>query len=221
MSPWLEQLKIALEAKSNKENAYWMTKYMRNQFQFLGVKKPEQMEVFKQLFKSYPFPQNYLEIPNEMLDLPQHEFHYLAMVLVQKLKKDWDENVLDWVEKTVLRYPWWDVTDVLAPKILGPYFLKYPEQKSKYLDRWMASNNFWLQRMCIIYSLDYKQQTITEELQEIILPLASSKEFFIQKAIGWVLRQYARTNPNWVLQFVQNNSLPALSKREALKHLKS
>ena len=105
MSPWLEQLKIALEAKSNKENAYWMTKYMRNQFQFLGVKKPEQMEVFKQLFKSYPFPQNYLEIPNEMLDLPQHEFHYLAMVLVQKLKKDWDENVLDWVEKTALRYP--------------------------------------------------------------------------------------------------------------------
>jgi len=221
MSPWLEQLKIALEAKSNKENAYWMTKYMRNQFQFLGVKKPEQMEVFKQLFKSYPFPQNYLEIPNEMLDLPQHEFHYLAMVLVQKLKKDWDENVLDWVEKTALRYPWWDVTDVLAPKILGPYFLKFPEQKLKYIDRWMNSGNFWLQRMCIIYVLDYKEKTDTTELQEIILPLASSKEFFIQKAIGWVLRQYARTNPNWVLQFVQNNSLPALSKREALKHLKS
>lgn len=221
MSPWLEQLKIALEAKSNKENAYWMTKYMRNQFQFLGVKKPEQMEVFKQLFKSYPFPQNYLEIPNEMLDLPQHEFHYLAMVLVQKLKKDWDENVLDWVEKAALRYPWWDVTDVLAPKILGPYFLKFPEQKLKYIDRWMNSGNFWLQRMCIIYVLDYKEKTDTTELQEIILPLASSKEFFIQKAIGWVLRQYARTNPNWVLQFVQNNSLPALSKREALKHLKS
>lgn len=220
MSPWLEQLKIALEAKSNKENAYWMTKYMRNQFQFLGVKKPEQMEVFKQMFKSYPFPQNYLEIPNEMLDLPQHEFHYLAMVLVQKLKKDWDENVLYWVEKTALRYPWWDVTDVLAPKILGPYFLKFPEQKLKYIDRWMNSGNFWLQRMCIIYSLDYKQQTITEELQAIILPLATSKEFFIQKAIGWSLRQYARTNPSWVIGFVQNNQLSALSRREALKHLK-
>lgn len=219
MNPWLTLLKQELEQHANHENSFWMAKYMRNQFSFLGIKKPVQMEVFKQVFKSFDDASAYLEIASELSDLPEHEYHYLSMVLVLKMKKHWDDRIPTWVEQMALKYPWWDITDVLAPKILGPYFLKFPEHKEYYLDRWMNSNHIWLQRLCILYPLDYKEKLNTEELKAIILPLASSKEFFIQKAIGWMLRQYARTNPGWVREFVQHHTISALSKREALKHL--
>lgn len=220
MNPWVTQLQKALEQHANKENAYWMANYMRNQFEFLGVKKPIQMQVFRQEFSSYDKSLPYLQVATELRKLKPHEFHYLSMVLVIKLKSQWDEQLPIWVEEMTLLYPWWDITDVLAPKILGPYFLKFPKQKEYFINRWLKSEHIWLQRLCILYQLDYKSQMDTQELTRIINQLSYSKEFFIQKAIGWILRQYARTNPAWVRAFVQHHSLSALSKREALKHLK-
>lgn len=219
MNPWIKSLQIELEKQANAQDAFWMAKYMRNQFVFLGIKKPIQMQVFKQVVKSFPASENYLEIATELSEMPAHEYHYLSMVLVIHMKKHWDDRIPSWVEKMTLKYPWWDITDVLAPKILGPFFLKFPEQKKYFVDRWMNSGNIWLQRLCILYPLDYKMNLQTEELAAIILPLSSSKEFFIQKAIGWILRQYARSNPGWVRAFVQQHTLASLSKREALKHL--
>ncbi len=219
MNPWIEQLNQDLLLHANPEDAFWMKKYMRNQFDFLGVKKPVQIQIFNKAFKTLQTPDQYLEIATEMRNLPMHEFHYLSMVLVIKMKRKWDARIPIWVEEMTLMYPWWDITDVLAPKILGPYFLLFPEDKDNHINRWMKSGNIWLQRLCILYQLDYKQQLNVEDLGAIIVPLAASKEFFIQKAIGWILRQYARTNPEWVRQFVSNNTLSSLSKREALKHL--
>jgi 3-methyladenine DNA glycosylase AlkD len=111
------------------------------------------------------------------------------------------------------------MVDFLAPQIRGPYFLKFPEDRDVWIQRWMDSGNFWLQRFCLIFSLGYKGKTDTMLLAKNIQALSSSKEFFIQKAIGWALRQYARTDPEWVMDFVGNNALAPLSKREALKHL--
>jgi len=220
MIPWVKQLQDALEKHANKENAYWMANYMRNQFEFLGVKKPVQMQVFKQVFKSFDEESTYLDVATALREMPQHEYHYLSMVLVLKMKKYWDDRIPIWVEQMALKYPWWDITDVLAPKIVGPYFLKFPEKREYYINRWLESNNIWLQRLCILYQLDYKSQLDTKELTRIINHLSFSKEFFIQKAIGWILRQYARTNPAWVREFVQHHPIATLSKREALKHLK-
>ena len=219
MNPWIVALKNELQQHSNAEDALWMKKYMRNQFEFMGVKKPVQTQIFKQHLKNSP-PADYLSLANEMIEMEHREFHYLAMVLVIQMKKNWDEQIPEWVEKVARKYPWWDMIDVLAPKILGPYFLENPDQKDKYVDRWMNSGHIWLQRLCIIFSLEYKQKVDTEYLASVMLPLAGSKEFFIQKAIGWMLRQYARTNPAWVRSFVENNPLAALSKREALKRIK-
>jgi 3-methyladenine DNA glycosylase AlkD len=83
----------------------------------------------------------------------------------------------------------------------------------------MASPVFWHQRLCILFQLGYKSKTDLVLLVQVILALNTSKEFFIQKAIGWILRQYARTNANWVCEFVEENELMPLSKREALKHI--
>lgn len=219
MNPWILTLKNELAQQANPTDALWMKNYMRNQFEFMGVKKPVQLAIFKRHLKSLPDASQYLQIANEMMEMEHREFHYLAMVLVMNHQKLWDDEIPAWVEKVAVKYPWWDIIDVLAPKILGPYFKKFPSQRDHWVDRWMQSEHIWLQRLCIIFSLEYKEKVDTEYLAAVILPLASSKEFFIQKAIGWMLRQYARTNPAWVREFVQKYPLAALSKREALKRI--
>jgi 3-methyladenine DNA glycosylase AlkD len=95
----------------------------------------------------------------------------------------------------------------------------FPEQRDKWVARWMKSPIFWHQRLCILFQLNYKSKTDLVLLSQVILALNTSKEFFIQKAIGWALRQYARTDADWVRDFVEANSLMPLSKREALKHI--
>ncbi|MCV5062626.1 DNA alkylation repair protein, partial [Escherichia coli] len=115
---------------------------------------------------------------------------------------------------------WWDSVDSIVPTFLGDIFLKHPELISAYIPKWIASDNIWLQRAAILFQLKYKQKMDEELLFWIIGQLHSSKEFFIQKAIGWVLREYAKTNPDVVWEYVQNNELAPLSKREAIKHIK-
>jgi 3-methyladenine DNA glycosylase AlkD len=151
--------------------------------------------------------------------MPEREFQYVAMEYVKQAKKSWDKRLPSLFESWVGEDSWWDMVDFLAPQILGPYFLKFPEDRDVWIQRWMDSGNFWLQRFCLIFSLGYKGKTDTMLLAKNIQALSSSKEFFIQKAIGWALRQYARTDPEWVIDFVGNNALAPLSKREALKHL--
>jgi 3-methyladenine DNA glycosylase AlkD len=151
--------------------------------------------------------------------MPEREFQYVAMEYVKLAKKSWDARLPALCEQWVGEESWWDVVDFLAPQILGPYFLQFPAERDVWIQRWMNSGNFWLQRFCLVFSLGYKKKTDTVLLAATIQALSSSKEFFIQKAIGWALRQYARTDPEWVLDFVEDNALAPLSKREALKHL--
>ena len=86
------------------------------------------------------------------------------------------------------------------------------------VERWIDSDNIWLQRSALLFQLKYKEDTDTELMEHIIVSLKQSREFFIQKAMGWLLREYAKTNPDYVLCFTQQHKLPALSQREALKH---
>lgn len=220
MSQFISEIDLAFDVLRNSENAIWMTKYMRNQFPYLGIQKPERHAVFVDLYKKYGFKEDWWSVSNTLFSRKEREFQYVAMDFLQKKSKDWDDRIPELVESWILQSPWWDVVDVLSPKILGPYFLRYPKQKEYWLHRWMTSNNFWLQRACVLFQLLYKSNTDTSLLSNVILELSSSKEFFIQKAIGWSLRQYARTDANWVIHFVENHQLAALSRREALLRIK-
>jgi 3-methyladenine DNA glycosylase AlkD len=219
MKPFVDAITEALRDLADAENAHWMRNYMREQYPFLGVKKPERQEVFKHLYKLHGSSQDWYEVSTELFAMPEREYQYVAMDYVQKAKKSWDSRLPALVEQWIGEQPWWDVVDVLAPQIMGPYFLQFPAERDQWIERWMKSGNFWLQRVCLIFSLGYKGKTDTVLLAKNIQELSSSKEFFIQKAIGWVLRQYARTDAEWVLDFVENHALAPLSKREALKHL--
>jgi 3-methyladenine DNA glycosylase AlkD len=109
--------------------------------------------------------------------------------------------------------------DTISGGTLGVHFRRFPEVREKYLARWRASDNFWLRRATILFQLNYKKETDFDLLCEIICENLDSKEFFINKAIGWSLRQYARVDPKAVMKFVRSTPLHPLSRREALKHL--
>jgi 3-methyladenine DNA glycosylase AlkD len=218
MSLFIPAISEALRDLADKENAFSMRKYMREKYPFLGVKKPERQEVFKHFYKLHGASQDWFEVSSQLFAMPEREFHYVAMEYVKQAKKSWDKRLPALFESWVGDDSWWDVVDFLAPQILGPYFLKFPAERDVWIQRWMDSGNFWLQRFCLVFSLGYKDKTDAVLLAKTIQALSGSKEFFIQKAIGWALRQYARTDPEWVMDFVGNNALAPLSKREALKH---
>jgi 3-methyladenine DNA glycosylase AlkD len=136
-----------------------------------------------------------------------------------KTHKNWPKEIIQTFEKMLVNKSWWDSVDFINSELLGRYFKKYPEKIRPVTEGWMASNHIWLQRSCLIFQLNYKKQTDTGLLSEYILRLNDSNEFFIQKAIGWALRQYARTDAAWVKDFVEKTPLKPLSKREALKHI--
>jgi 3-methyladenine DNA glycosylase AlkD len=211
-------IKDAFYALENPEDARWMRQYMRNKYLFIGIKKPEQALVFKDIYKKYGKAEDWYEVSSELFAMPEREFQYVAMAYLLKAKNSWDSRVPLLVHRWVDENSWWDVVDVLGPKVLGLYFQSFPQERSEWISLWMKSPNFWHQRLCILFQLDYKKNTDVTLLSTIILSLNTSKEFFIQKAIGWSLRQYARTDPEWVLDFVDNHPLMPLSKREALKH---
>lgn len=120
---------------------------------------------------------------------------------------------------SLLPISWWDTIDVIAPKILGSWFKRYPEHIKPTITRWLKSDNIWLQRSCVLFQLKYKEKTNTQLLSSVIDQLKDSKEFFLRKSIGWVLREYAKTDAEFVKDFVNSRELSPLSRREATKHL--
>jgi len=112
---------------------------------------------------------------------------------------------------------WWDTVDFLASTMVGNYFLKFPDGRDDIIAKWLDSDNIWLQRSTLIYQLKYKDKVDLEVLSHCIERLTGTKEFFINKAIGWSLRSYSRVDKDWVIDFVNTHDLSHLSKREALK----
>ena len=123
------------------------------------------------------------------------------------------------LEELITAKSWWDTVDGVSSWICEPYFLKFPQHKSEITDQWTVHDNIWLPRASIIFQLGYKEKTDVNLLFHHIRLNLGSKEFFINKAIGWALREYAKTNPEAVKQFVRQTPMPSLSKREALRRL--
>lgn len=211
-----------LEAQ-NQENAFHMSRYMRNLHPFYGIKTPDREAILKQTLGecALPAPAELPAILQAMWDKPEREWHYCALNIFEKTLKKCPVEALDWVEQLILQNSWWDTVDYLAPRIAGKLFGYFPEQIAPYTQRWIESDNFWLQRSAIIFQLSYKTKTDQALLFAYCERRKDSKEFFIQKAIGWALRQYARCAPQAVRDFVAVQDLAPLSRREALKHLKS
>lgn len=152
---------------------------------------------------------------------PEREFQYAAMNLLAIGRKQWNDASYSLMLGMVAEKSWWDTVDFIAANLLGVWLLQQsPAVRSREARRLSGSDYLWNQRTALIFQLMYKKHTDTELLTELIDTHSGSKEFFIQKAIGWMLRQYARTDAAWVRAFVADRALPKLSEREAIKHLR-
>lgn len=220
MHPYVASLKTLFEQHADPAQAAPMKKYMRDQFEYLGIKSPQVKTLFRQAIQENGLPSlgDLDQIVRELWELPQREYQYLAISLMERLEKKLPPTAIKTLEFMIIHKSWWDTVDNIS-HIVGIHFKRYPEVGEKYLPKWRASDNFWLRRTAILFQLDYKQDTDFELLSEIIQENLGSTEFFINKAIGWALRQYARIDPNAVKKFVKSTPLHPLSRREAIKHL--
>ncbi|MGG4039804.1 DNA alkylation repair protein [Heyndrickxia ginsengihumi] len=207
--------------QSDIEYAEWSREYLRNQFDFLGIRTPIRRKLTKQFMKEYGLPaRNQLkEVILLLWDLPHREYQKAALDILENVKKTLLPTDMEWLEKLIVTKSWWDTVDALAPNIMGYLFQTFPELIQQYPENWIESDNIWLQRSAILFQLKYKLETDDELLFRYILRRADSNEFFVQKVIGWVLREYAKTEPEKIRTFVEQHELKALSRREALKYL--
>lgn len=223
MHKYIEPLVKEFRKNANPENAEPMAKYMKNLFPYLGIKTPERREIIKKFFKEYGLPEilDLEEIIRDLWELPEREFQYFAIGLLRKCEKKVDKSIIELYEYLITTKSWWDSVDGIASWLVGSLFQRFPEMIETYAQKWIKSGNMWLQRTVILFQLNYKDKTDVMLLGMSIMSVADSKEFFIQKAIGWALREYSKTDAQAMINFVENNELAPLSKREALKWLKN
>ena len=206
-----------LEAAANPEKAIKMSAYLKDQFVFLGVQKPEREVLAKDFLKQIkkePVDWDFVEACYAM---PQREFHYLAVDYVLLVRDKLIAEDIAHIESLITRNSWWDTVDMFNIPV-GCLFLKYPQTRET-IRRWMTSQNMWLRRMSILFQLHLKDKTDINDLTSAIENNVGSREFFINKAIGWALREYSKTNPEWVRAFIGSHALASLSVREASKYI--
>ena len=222
MHPYTLALKTLFEQNANPAQAGPMKKYMRDQFEYLGIKSPQNAALMKEFINEYGLPplEKLDVIARELWSLPQREFQYSAITLAGKLEKKLGPEFITTIEYLITTKSWWDTVDILAGHAVGDQFRRFPAVKEKYLKKWRKSNNFWLRRTTLLFQLGYKKETDFDLLCELVQENLGSDEFFINKAIGWALRQYAHTDPAPVKKFVKaTKGLHPLSRREALKNI--
>lgn len=218
---YIERIQQLFTEHQNEENAIPMKKYMRNRFPFLGIKTPLRKTLMRQFFKESGIREEPLqsEFVRSLWKLPEREYQYAAMDYLHVSLKKLHKNDLNLMEELMTTKSWWDTVDMLAQKEVGEIAKRFPAVIDEYIESWNTSENIWLQRSSLLFQLKYKEQTDEDLLYRYIRNLADSREFFIQKAIGWVLREYSKTNPESVRIFINNHRLAPLSVREGSKYL--
>lgn len=216
------ELEKAFNDNSNTENAVSMSKYMKNNFQFFGIKTEERRRIFKNIWteNKKEVSENTREIASSLYSKKERELHYCAIeILIKNLKNNYIKDDIQLIEKLITTNSWWDSIDFLAKYLLGNYLLQFPEETDSVILNFSSSENMWLNRSAILFQLGYKEKTNFDLLKLVCEKHKMSTEFFIQKAIGWALREYAKTNPEAVTNFVSSSNLKKLSEKEALKNL--
>lgn len=221
MHNYLKPLIEKLEQTRNPEIADGAKRYLKNKFEFLGTGTKLRRELIKNFLKTYGPPEmdRIGEFSTYLWAMPEREYQHVVLDVLHKYEKQLAKKDIIWIEKLIIQKSWWDTVDGLAAWICSAYFIKYPEQILPVTGIWMASGNMWLQRSSLLFQLKYKANTDTDLLANYILQLSEHKDFFIRKAIGWILREYSKTNKDWVRDFISKHTLSGLSNREAAKYI--
>lgn len=219
-SDYCALVRETFRSHGNPEIAQGQMAYMRHQFEYFGLKMPAWTSLTRLIHAENGIPEK--EDLKKLIRLcfqdEHREMHYFALQMLEKSLKKQPSDCIEFLEELILTRSWWDTVDWIN-KLVGLHFRRFPELIKPVTGRWMASGNFWLQRVCLIFQLNNKDKTDSALLFDYVQRVARSKEFFLQKGAGWALRQYAKTNPEAVIEFVGKTQLAPLTRREALKNV--
>ncbi len=218
----LAGLRAALEADADPADAEPMARYMKNRFAFLGIKTPARRAASRPTFAAAKSADvdDVLEFVAACWDQPEREFQYVGSDVLARVAARLRASDLGAVEQLIRTKSWWDTVDSLASPTVGTMVRTHPGLVSA-MDDWIGSDDIWIARTAIIHQLRFGADTDEERLFRYCTRRAADTEFFIRKAIGWALRQHARTAPDAVRAFVavHEHELSGLSRREALRNL--
>lgn len=213
----------ALQAEADPRKAREMQRYMKSEMPYHGVPAPSQKKVFRAVFKQHPLPEQ--DVWHEsVLDLWHEARHreerYAAIALsgLKAYRPLQTMKTLPIYEEMIVTGAWWDYVDSLSNR-LGELLQDYPKSITPKMYRWAKDRNMWKRRSSILCQLKLKQKTDTDLLFENIGYNMADREFFIRKAIGWALREFSKTSPDEVIDFIHEHKqgLSPLSKKEGLK----
>lgn len=216
---YCQKIQLLFEQHRDPENAEGQQAYMKEKFEFFGMKAAIRKDLTRGFIKEYGLPptEDLADFVHQMWAFPQRELQYACIDILIKWKQKVGLDMLPTYQCMIEEKSWWDTVDLIATHLVGALVKNYPELLST-MDTWSETENMWLRRTAILHQLKYKDAVDEERLFSYCKKNMLDQAFFIRKAIGWALRQYAKQNGGAVRVFVQNHpDLSGLSKREALK----
>lgn len=211
-------LRHLYSAQRNAQKALEMSAYMKNKFPFYGIQSVQRKQLSKQYLIDHGEPNLPLML-RACFNTYGRELQYFVGDWLKPKAKRLGPDILPLLEELIMTQSWWDTVDFLAPSIAGIILKAHPHLWSVYPDTWIQHENMWLRRSALLFQLKYKADTDDQTLFHYCQLCAHEKEFFIQKAMGWALRERSKTNPEAVLKFLSDTTLPKLTVREAQKWL--
>lgn len=219
MTDYVKQLRTKFEKAADPEIAQGASAYMRNQFEFLGIKTPLRRELATDLVRQSKdlSERELISLGKELWAQPEREFQYIACDILSKnakrLSPSYVKREAPWFIKNK---SWWDTVDSVR-KSIEIVVSANPELKSE-MEKWIVSNNIWMIRSALIHQLTLGNRTDANLLFKFCEIQAREKEFFVAKGLGWALRSYSYVDPKAVKKFVKDHpELTPLAKREGLK----
>mgnify|MGYP000069669918 FL=1 len=220
MTAYYKILKKQMESHADPLKAKKMAAYMKNQFLFYGIPSPNRKALYKDFLKEEKIKKIVdWALLDQCFEDEHREFQYFACDYLVALAFYIPFEELDRIKAYIQKGNWWDTTDALD-QVIGKIGLIDTRIKQAMI-LWSRSDELWIKRAAIDHQLLYKEKTDTQLLETILLNSLGSNEFFINKAIGWALRQYSKTNPRWVESFIKQHhaALSSLTIKEASKYL--
>ena len=209
-----------LEENRNELLAESMSKYMQDKFRFLGVRGATRTEIYKKYFpdarKTKTIDWDFVE---NCWNKEEREFQYVIVYYLKAMQKFLKREDISRLKYLIVTKSWWDTVDLLA-KVVGSLVIRI-EGYDQIMLEWSKDSNIWLRRVAILYQLSLKDKVDKQVLDEILVNNLGDSEFFINKAVGWALRDYSKYNPEWVREFIKKNkeNMANLSIREASKYI--
>lgn len=209
-----------LEKNRNELLAVSMERYMQDKFRFLGVRGATRTEIYKKYFpearKSKEIDWDFVE---SCWNKEEREFQYVVVYYLKTMQKFLKRDDISRLKFLIVTKSWWDTIDLLA-KVVGSLVIRF-EGLDQLMLEWSKDSNIWLRRVAMLHQLSFKEKVDKELLEKILLANLDDNEFFINKAVGWALRDYSKFNPEWVTKFIEKNreNMTNLSLREASKYL--